>query len=796
MKLREHLALHKYVKLAKQVIAKRDIYRAMSDKELKAQTLHFREALKSGKSLASIMVPAFAVVREADRRVLGMEPFYEQVLGALAMQFGNVAEMKTGEGKTLTATMPMYLNGLAGPGTFLITANAYLANRDAEDMGRVYRWLGVSVTAGVSKEGQEDEDRDVDDIYQHDIVYTTNSTLGFDYLLDNLSGPEKPKYLTHFRFALLDEIDAVLLDMAQTPLVISGAPRVQSNYFLLAAEVIPLLQADRDYVLSDDKKKVWFTEAGIALLEVYFGVDHLLSAKWRDLYRHLVLALKAQFLFIRNRDYVVVDHEVKLLDITNGRELQGMRLEAGQHQAIEAKEHLPISDQTRSMASITYQNLFRMFTHLCGMTGTAKTDAAEFRESYHLDVVIIPTHKPNIRQDKPDRLFLDTEHKIYASVDMVKQAYAEKRPVLIETGSVTMSNLYSRVLLKAGIPHNLLNARSASKEAMIVKEAGQPGTITVATSMAGRGTDIHLGKGVVEKGGLLVIGTERMDNARIDNQLRGRAGRQGAPGETVFFASLEDRILLEHGPNWLKKFRRKYRGHAEKLPQPLTGHRFRWLINHAQAASERSGRDSRFQTLEFSEVMRIQRETIYRTRDEIQASQDLEAAVDKLLNRTIDEFLADHHQLNEDQMMDFILNVISAQLITDSMTIPDVEGLRTRQMKKTVKPFLRQLMDQQLQAQHQLLPSQDQFDYFEKVSLLKALDTAWIEQVDTLQQLRSTANSPASAQHNPFFEYQKDAREAFHRMTGDFAQRAVKNLMLSTIHKNPNGSVQVGFPEA
>lgn len=795
MKLRERLALHKYVRLAKQIVAKRDVYRAMSDKELKAQTIHFREALKSGKSLASIMVPAFAVVREADRRVLGMEPFYEQVLGALAMQFGNVAEMKTGEGKTLTATMPMYLNGLAGPGTFLITANAYLANRDAEDMGRVYRWLGVSVTSGVAKEGEDDSDRDVPAVYQHDIVYTTNSTLGFDYLLDNLSGPEKPKYLTRFRFALLDEIDAVLLDMAQTPLVISGAPRVQSNYFLLTSEVIPLLQENRDYMLSDDKKKVWFTNAGITLLEVYFGVDHLLSAKWRDLYRHLVLALKAQFLFIRDRDYVIADHEVKLLDITNGRELQGMRLEAGQHQAIEAKEHLPISDQTRSMASITYQNLFRMFAHLCGMTGTAKTDAEEFRESYHLDVVIIPTHKPNIRQDKPDKLYFDTEQKIYASVEMVKQAYAEKRPVLIETGSVTMSNLYSRVLLKAGIPHNLLNARSASKEAMIVKEAGQPGIITVATSMAGRGTDIHLGKGVVDKGGLLVIGTERMDNARIDNQLRGRAGRQGAPGETIFFASLEDRILLEHGPNWLKKFRKKYRGKTDQLPEPLKGRRFHKLINDAQSAAERSGRDSRFQTLEYSEVMRIQRETIYKTRDEIQASQNAELAIHKLIDRTIDQFLEDHEKPNYDDLMDFILNVVSAQLVTDKLKIPDIGHLKPRQGKKQLKTFLRQLMLQQLEAQHQLLPAKDQFDYFEKISLLKALDTAWIEQVDTLQQLRATATSRASGQHNPIYEYQKDARAAFKRMTADFAKRAVKNLMLSSISPNATGSVDIGFPE-
>lgn len=528
---------YRYHKKTKQILKLEATYKKMGDEELRHQTVLFRERLQNGASLRSLLVEAYAVVREATSRVLKMRPFPVQVLGAVAMEYNNIVEMKTGEGKTLTATMPMYLHGLTGPGNFLITTNGYLANRDAEQMGKVYRWLGLTVKAGVPEPGHEGEDRDREKIYQADIVYTTNSSLGFDYLFDNLAADPSDQYLRKLNFALIDEADAVLLDSAQTPLIIAGIPRVHSNFYGSAERMITMLREKEDYELSVDRKSVWFTPEGIERMQHYFGVDDLLGKKWYELYRHLVLALKAHFIYKRDRDYVVDHNEVLLVDLDNGRELIGMKMQGGQHQAIEAKEHVPVTDEMRTMASVTYQNLFRMFGQLAGMTGTAATDAAEFMEVYRLAVYQVATNKKMIRRDLPDELYITQAAKLIASLNTVREAHQNQQPLLIETGSLSLSNLYSRLLLREKIPHSLLNARSASKEAKIVAEAGQLGAVTVATSMAGRGTDIKLGKGVKDKGGLLVLGTERMNNKRVDNQLRGRAGRQGDPGSSIFYTS-------------------------------------------------------------------------------------------------------------------------------------------------------------------------------------------------------------------------------------------------------------------
>lgn len=520
---------YRYHKKTKQILKLQAKYKNMGDEELRHQTVIFRQRLEKGATLRSLLVEAYAVACEATERVLQMRPFPVQVLGAVAMEYNNIVEMKTGEGKTLTAAMPMYLHGLTGSGNFLITANGYLANRDAEQMGKVYRWLGLTIASGVPAPGHDGEDRDRKQIYRSDIVYTTNTSLGFDYLFDNLASNPEEQYLRHLNFALIDEADAILLDSAQTPLIIAGIPRVHSNYYKSAERMITMLEEKEDYKLSDDRKSVWFTPEGIARMQHFFGVDDLLGKKWYELYRHLVLALKAHFVYKRDRDYVVDHDEVLLVDRDNGRELIGMKIQGGQHQAIEAKEYVKITDEMRTMASVTYQNLFRMFGKLAGMTGTAATDSAEFMEVYRLAVFQVPTNKPMIRKDLPDERYIAQTPKLIASLKTVHQAYEAKRPILIETGSLSLSNLYSRLLLREKIPHSLLNARSASKEARIVAEAGQLGAVIVATSMAGRGTDIKLGEGVKEKGGLLVLGTERMANRRVDNQLRGRAGRQGEP---------------------------------------------------------------------------------------------------------------------------------------------------------------------------------------------------------------------------------------------------------------------------
>lgn len=780
----------RYERQANAVLALAPKMRAMSDEQLHVMAREMKREVQAGKSLDAVKIEAYAMVREADRRVLGLEPFPVQVVGALVMQDGNVAEMKTGEGKTLTATMPMFLNGLTGPGNFLVTANDYLAARDAKDMGRVYRWLGLTVASGVAEVGEDPNDRDMQAIYNSDIVYTTNATLGFDYLIDNLAGTKAETFMQGFRYALIDEVDAVLLDSASMPLVIAGAPKVRSNLFELANHVVELMAEDTDYEFNEDHTKVWFTPAGIRHMEEYMGIDGLLEKAHETMYRHLVLALKAHYTLTRDRDYVVDEDGVSLLDLSNGRKLAGMRLEAGLHQAIEAKEKVPISNQTRSMASITFQNLFRMFSHLGGMTGTAKTDAAELQETYRLRVVEIPTNKPNIRKDDPDQLFLNTKTKLAASLKLIKKAYAAKRPVLVETGSVTMSNLYSRLLLREGIPHNLLNARSAAKEAQIVKEAGQAGTITVATSMAGRGTDIRLGEGVEAKGGLLVVGTERMGSARVDNQLRGRAGRQGSPGESIFYVSLEDPVLLHHGPKWLRRYRVKQRKRGTERTKPFSRRRFKRLIKHAQKASEQGDRSSRLRTLQYGEIMRVQRATIYAVRRELMDSSNLDAELASVQRMAIKAFTADHPDPTHVELSDFVLNTVDNRLIT-----ADTIDANWRPGKKGNTPqFLASLITKQLAKQHALLPHADQQLYFDRMCLLKALDNAWIEQVDMLKQLESIANGRSTTRHDPLLTYLMDGQKSFEEMKADFATQAVRNLLLSEMSFKEDGTIEVQYP--
>lgn len=789
MALKSEHTPQRYFRQMKAVTALAPKYRAMSDDQLKAQTAHFRQQLAAGQSLNTLKIPAFAVAREADRRVLGLFPFDVQVIGALVMQDGNVAEMKTGEGKTLTATLPMYLNGLTGSGNFLVTANEYLAYRDAKKMGKVYRWLGLTAVAGVPPTGGDPHDRDLQRIYKADIVYTTNSTLGFDYLMDNLAGTTQDRFLQGFHFALLDEIDAVLLDSAQMPLIISGAPRVRSNLFGIADQVIRLLKLDVDFERSSDHKKVWFTPAGITHMSEYLGLTGLLTEKHRTLYRHLVLALKAHQTLTRDRDYVVDDDGISLLDLSNGRKLAGMKLEAGLHQALEAKEQVPVSTQTRTMASITFQNLFRMFSHLSGMTGTAMTDAAELQETYRPSVIPVPTNKPSQRIDRPDQLFMTTDTKLEHAVALVKQAHDKGRPVLIETGSVSLSNLFSRILLRDEIPHNLLNARSAAKEALIVKEAGQLGAVTVATSMAGRGTDISLGPGVKELGGLLVVGTERMNSARVDNQLRGRSGRQGAPGETIFLVSIEDSILLEHGPKWLRKYRRQLaKNEAPAHPSWITRHRFKHLITQAQHNAEREDRQSRNQTLQYAEIMRVQHDTIYATRQTIMTQPDLTPLLTSVFKMATNAFLRDHPEPTRNVLADYVLNTIDNQLVIADV----IDQQWTPQSQQTAK-FLRRLMVDQLQKKFKNI-NEDQQVYFERMCLLKSLDNAWIDQVDMLQQLRQIATNRSTAQHDPLLEYLKDGRRSFANMKRAFAHQAVQNLLLSEFNFKADGTIDVTYP--
>ncbi|WP_429971616.1 accessory Sec system translocase SecA2 [Fructilactobacillus sp. Tb1] len=772
----------KYQKIANKVQKLSTTYQNMTDEELQKQTpILMKKVNGKRRNLKKVLPEAYAVVCEAAYRVLGMRPFPVQILGAVAMEYGNIAEMKTGEGKTLTATMPMYLHGLLNkPGNFLITANEYLAARDAADMGVLYRWLGLTVSSAVPKPGQDAKDRDLDRIYGANVVYTTNSTLGFDYLFDNLAKTPEEQHIKAMNFALLDEADAVLLDTAQTPLVIAGAPRVQSNYYQSSDQIVKLLQKDVDYKISDDLKNIWFTNRGIVQMEQYLDVDNLLSNEWEYLFRHLALALRANYLLKKDRNYVVKDGEVVLIDQENGRELKGMKMQAGLHQAVEAKENVETSVEQRAMATITYQDLFRMFNQLAGMTGTAATDAVELLDVYNLSVFKVPTNKPNIRIDKPDELYITNKAKLLDTLELVKKTHVTGRPILIETGSLDLSVLYSHLLLKAGIAHSLLNARSGIKEAEIIKNAGELGAVTVATSMAGRGTDIRIDDEAVALGGLLVLGTERMQNKRVDNQLRGRAGRQGDPGESVFYVSLEDKIMIENGSKSDRKYASK---HAKDAKQKLkTKGRFGNAINKAQKVAVNQQRDARFETLQFGEIVRLQRNSIYEQRDEIMAAKNLDEIINTCFAIVAEQYVVQckHHE-NQETMLEFIYQNINPDFNDET----DLEAMKPKRQKQ----FLIRIMREQFKRAEKQLFDRDQRLYFEKLCILRAIDQSWIDQVDQLEVLKKVTKTRSIAQLNPVFEFQKEALETYQTMKDQIAFGVVRNLTNSDIIAKSDGTL-------
>ncbi len=581
-RLGQDFQLRKVKKILKQINALKGKMSSLSDQELVAKTVEFRQRLSEGESLDDILVEAFAVVREADKRILGMFPYDVQVMGAIVMHYGNVAEMNTGEGKTLTATMPVYLNAFSGEGVMVVTPNEYLSKRDAEEMGQVYRFLGLTIGVPFTEDPKKEmkaEEKKL--IYASDIIYTTNSNLGFDYLNDNLASNEEGKFLRPFNYVIIDEIDDILLDSAQTPLIIAGSPRVQSNYYAIIDTLVTTLVEGEDYIFKEEKEEVWLTTKGAKSAENFLGIDNLYKEEHASFARHLVYAIRAHKLFTKDKDYIIRGNEMVLVDKGTGRLMEMTKLQGGLHQAIEAKEHVKLSPETRAMASITYQSLFKMFNKISGMTGTGKVAEKEFIETYNMSVVRIPTNRPRQRIDYPDNLYITLPEKVYASLEYIKQYHAKGNPLLVFVGSVEMSQLYSSLLFREGIAHNVLNANNAAREAQIISESGQMGAVTVATSMAGRGTDIKLGKGVAELGGLIVIGTERMESQRIDLQIRGRSGRQGDPGMSKFFVSLEDDVIKKFGPSWVHKKYKDYQVQDMTQPEVLKGRKYRKLVEKA-----------------------------------------------------------------------------------------------------------------------------------------------------------------------------------------------------------------------
>lgn len=780
--------LRKAKKILKKINALKGKMQSLSDQELAAKTLEFRERLTKGETVDDLLVEAFAVVREADRRVLGMFPYDVQVLGGIIIHQGNVAEMNTGEGKTLTATLPVYLNALTGKGTMLVTTNEYLAKRDAEEMGQVYRFLGLTVGVPFTNNPKQKlKPEEKKRIYSSDIIYTTNSVLGFDYLGDNLASNESGKFLRPFDYVIIDEIDDILLDSAQTPLIISGSPRVQSNHYELVDTLFTTLVEGEDYIFKEEKDEVWLTTKGAKAAENFLGIDHLYKEKHANFARHLVYALRAHKLYTRDKDYVIRGQEMVLVDKGTGRLLEMTKLQGGLHQAIEAKEHVKLSPESRAMASITYQSLFKMFQKVSGMTGTGKVAEKEFLETYNMKVVRIPTNRPTQRIDYPDNLYVTLPEKVYASLEYIKEYHKKGNPILVFVGSVEMSHLYSSLLLREGIAHNVLNANNVAREAQIISESGQLGAVTVATSMAGRGTDIKLGQGVAELGGLIIIGTERMESQRIDLQIRGRSGRQGDPGMSKFFVSLEDDVIKKFGPNWVHKRYKDY--HVQDMTNPvvLRGRKYRKLVERAQRASDSAGRSARRQTLEYAESMNIQREMVYKERDRlIDGSRDLEGVVEDIIDSYTNQVSSVNYESRE-LLFHFIVTNISFHIkeIPEYLDISDKNAVRT---------FLKQMIDKELSEKKALLEQYGLYEQFLRFSLLKAIDDNWVEQVDYLQQLMMAVSGQSSTQKNPIVEYYQEAYSGFETMKEQIHLDMVRNLLMGLVEVTSKGEIVTHFP--
>lgn len=769
-KLTNRYALHKLYPFLKKINALQEKMASLSDDDLQKQMHIFKEEVHSGTSLDALLVPVYACVREAAKRILGMFPYDEQVLAAIALHQGHIIEMKTGEGKTLVATMPLALNALSGKSTILVTSNDYLAKRDATEMGRLYHFLGFTVGIGVPEDASQQlsaEEKKI--IYSRDIVYTTHGVLAFDYLLENLVTRKEERYLRSFSYIVIDEVDSVLLDAATMPLVISGAPRVQSNLYESADYFVSSLRKDIDYKLED--REVFLTEKGLDAAERFFGVENLYQQEYFEILRHIMLSLRAHTLFLKDRDYVVGDHKVSLLDQRSGRIFESTKLKSGLHQAIEAKEHCPITDDARAMASITYQAFFRLFEKMSGMSGAVYNERQELKKVYNLDTIVIPTHKKIARIDAPDLYFGHKEAQVEAAAAFILKRHATGQPLLIVTSSIDDSYAYSRFLLAKGIPHNVLNAYNVAKEAEIIKEAGQKNAVTVATSVAGRGTDIRLGAGVQELGGLCVVGIGRQMNLRSEKQARGRAGRQGDPGYSQFFISIEDDVVDEYGSTKLSKYLKK---------NQITSSRIIRLINQAQINAETLERTSRREIMEYDRSLSAQRTLIYNMRNRLLDAPSLGIEdVKGLVDNCIDNFVSSSHQ----DVSRFVLDHLSYHYdgIFDTIKDPD-------ELSKQLKDFAYRLLKQKQDFM------QGEFNGYLKTTLLSAIDHLWVEQVDYLEQLRYAIALRQYAQRNIIYMFHQEAYDAFTVMMDKMKEQAVQNMMLGMVISNEADSFRVLLP--
>lgn len=755
-------------KLANQVVALENDYKKLTDEELQHKTIEFKERIKKGESLDSLLVEAFATVREASTRVLGLTPFKVQIIGAAAMHFGNIAEMKTGEGKTLTSVMPAYLNALSGEGVHIVTVNEYLAGRDAEEMGAVHKFLGLTV--GLNLRDMTPEEKQAQ--YNCDITYSTNNELGFDYLRDHMviykeQMVQRPK----MNYAIVDEVDSILVDEARTPLIISGGEKkgpnlyVQANTFVKGLHELNDENPEGDYEIDVKDQHVTITEQGIEKAQRFFGVDNIYDIKYVNLVHHINNALRANYIMFKDKDYVVQDGTVIIVDPFTGRLMHGRQYSEGLHQALEAKENVEIKKETRTLATITFQNYFRMYKKLAGMTGTAKTEEEEFRNIYNMFVVEIPTNMPVIRKDEPDLIFRSEEAKYKAIAKEIKERHEKGQPILVGTISIETSELLSGILKKYGIPHNVLNAKHHEKEAEIVAKAGQKGAVTIATNMAGRGTDIKLGEGVVELGGLAVIGTERHEARRIDNQLRGRSGRQGDPGYSRFYLSTKDELMVRFGGERFEKILGMIASPDEEGNEtPLESKMFSRFVESAQRKIEGYNYDRRKSVVEYDEVLRKQREIIYGQRKDILFLEDVEPLIKKMMKSVVDTlvptFVDNENKrskgIDSERFMKEFINKYFNHGTFEEFEFDD----------KTIDEVKEMVYDKlvyNLDAKKELVAPEIHQEFM-KVILLRTVDKYWMDHIDKMSSLRQSVGLQAYAQINPLREYQMIGFDMFNEL--------------------------------
>ena len=745
----------------------------LSDYELKNKTNEFKRRLSAGETTEDILPEAFAVCCEADYRVLGMFPYDVQILGGIALHLCYLCEMNTGEGKTLTATMPLYLNGLTGKSTILVTANEYLAIRDAEEMGQVYEFLGLSVKAGVTRDTNEHLNNDQKkEIYAADIVYTTHGSLGFDYLLNNLVHSKEDRFMRELYYVIIDEADSVLLDSASMPLVISGSPRVQSNLYGITDFFVTTLVEDEHYIVEDNK--VWLTDKGIEYAQRYFRIDSLYSKENFDVLRHVVLALRAHYLMDKDVDYVVTDSgEIVLLDKSTGRKMNGMKLRGGSHQAIEEKERLKLSQEQRSVASITYQNLFNLFPKMSGMSGTIADGKDELLEVYHKQVVVIPPNKPMARKDLPDKYFKTSEEQFDAVIKETVKRHNTGQPVLLIASLISDTEMLSKLLVQENIEHSVLNANNAFWEAEIIKEAGQKNVVTVATSMAGRGTDIRLGSGVKELGGLCVLGIGRMNNTRDERQARGRAGRQGEPGVSIFYTSLEDDVCEILGDDFLEKYIEK--------DKHISKRRIKKLINKSQKIKSESSVFQRKNAVDYDSVMQRQRTIMYKTRNDLLDGKSLdENYLLSICEDNIKDFVKSNKKLDSYAVHRYVLDNLSYRL------------QKMDESTKNQKDYLIQYSKMAFNNKKKSIG--DRFSEYCRLCTLRALDDGWVEEVDYLQQLQAAISGRSSAQRNLLFEYQREARISFEVMEKSIKKAMIRNILLGEVSFGKDNEMIILYP--